>query len=58
MKLISGERDNTVPWALTNAAFKRQRRNPTVTEIQETLDAGTRSSSTPAGRTSRARRCR
>jgi non-heme chloroperoxidase len=35
MQLISGQRDNTVPWAITNAAFKRQRRNPSVTEIQE-----------------------
>jgi pimeloyl-ACP methyl ester carboxylesterase len=26
--LISGEKDNTVPWALTNAAYKRQRRTP------------------------------
>ncbi|HKE73469.1 MAG TPA: alpha/beta hydrolase [Acidimicrobiales bacterium] len=48
--LISGEKDNTVPWALTNAAFKRQRRNPGVTEITEipgrghalTIDSGWR----------------
>ncbi len=33
--LVSGARDNTVPWALTNGAFKRQRRNPAVTEIIE-----------------------
>lgn len=25
MLIISGERDNTVPWALANAAFKQQR---------------------------------
>ena len=33
--LISGERDHTVPWALTNAAYKKQARNPGVTEIVE-----------------------
>lgn len=33
--LISGEKDNTVPWALTNAAYKRQARNEAVTEIVE-----------------------
>ena len=33
--IISGERDNTVPWALTNAAYKQQRKNPGVTEIKE-----------------------
>jgi pimeloyl-ACP methyl ester carboxylesterase len=35
MLLISGQRDNTVPWAIANASFKRQRRNPAVTEIIE-----------------------
>ena len=25
--IISGERDNTIPWALANAAFKKQKRN-------------------------------
>ena len=33
--IISGEKDNTVPWALANAAYKRQKRNPGVTEITE-----------------------
>jgi pimeloyl-ACP methyl ester carboxylesterase len=33
--IISGERDNTIPWALANAAFKKQQRNPGVTEITE-----------------------
>jgi non-heme chloroperoxidase len=33
--IISGEKDNTVPWALANGAFKRQRRNDNVTEIAE-----------------------
>ena len=27
--LISGEKDHTVPWALTNSAFKKQDDNPT-----------------------------
>ncbi|HEX6392099.1 MAG TPA: alpha/beta hydrolase [Acidimicrobiales bacterium] len=31
--IIEGERDHTVPWALANAAYKRQARNPGVTEI-------------------------
>ena len=31
--IIDGEMDNTVPWAVANAAFKRQKRNPDVTEI-------------------------
>jgi non-heme chloroperoxidase len=31
--IISGERDNTVPWAIANAAYKRQARNQGVTEI-------------------------
>ncbi len=35
MKLLSGENDNTVPWAMTNASFNRQRRNQGLTEIQE-----------------------
>jgi pimeloyl-ACP methyl ester carboxylesterase len=31
--IISGERDNTVPWAIANASYKRQKRNAGVTEI-------------------------
>ena len=31
--IIEGENDHTVPWAIANAAYKRQRRNPGVTEI-------------------------
>ncbi|MGY1670809.1 alpha/beta hydrolase [Geodermatophilus sp. SYSU D00710] len=31
--IIEGEKDHTVPWAIANAAYKRQRRNPAVTEI-------------------------
>ena len=33
--IVSGEKDNTVPWAIANASFKRQKRNPGVTEIVE-----------------------
>jgi pimeloyl-ACP methyl ester carboxylesterase len=33
--IISGEKDNTVPWAIANASFKRQKRNEGVTEIVE-----------------------
>jgi non-heme chloroperoxidase len=31
--IIDGEKDHTVPWAIAHAAYKRQRRNPGVTEI-------------------------
>ncbi|SRR6266508_6512806 len=33
--IISGEKDNTVPWAIANASFKQQKRNAGVTEIVE-----------------------
>jgi len=33
--IISGEKDNTVPWAIANATYKRQTKNPNVTEIVE-----------------------
>ena len=38
--IISGEKDHTVPWALSNASYRRQRRNPGITEIIETKDRG------------------
>jgi non-heme chloroperoxidase len=38
--LISGEKDNTVPWALTNGAYKKQKRNEGVTEIVEIKNRG------------------
>jgi non-heme chloroperoxidase len=38
--LISGEKDHTVPWALTNAAYKRQSRNTGLTEIVEMPSRG------------------
>jgi pimeloyl-ACP methyl ester carboxylesterase len=39
--LISdGEKDNTVPWAIANASYKRQKRNPGVTEIVQVPGRG------------------
>jgi|SRR4051794_37684131 non-heme chloroperoxidase len=38
--IISGEQDHTVPWAIANAAFKKQHRNPNVTEIVEITGRG------------------
>jgi pimeloyl-ACP methyl ester carboxylesterase len=38
--IISGEKDHTVPWAVANAAYRRQQRNPGVTEITELPDRG------------------
>jgi non-heme chloroperoxidase len=38
--VISGEKDNTVPWAIANASFKHQERNPGVTEIHEMPNRG------------------
>lgn len=40
MKLISGGADHTVPWAITNASYKKQRRNVATTEIEEIPDRG------------------
>jgi pimeloyl-ACP methyl ester carboxylesterase len=33
--VISGEKDHTVPWAIANASYEKQARNPGVTEIVE-----------------------
>jgi len=38
--IIDGEKDHTVPWAIANAAYKRQRRNPGVTEIVKIPNRG------------------
>jgi pimeloyl-ACP methyl ester carboxylesterase len=38
--IIDGEKDHTVPWAIANAAFKRQRRNPGITEIVKIPNRG------------------
>ena len=50
MLLISGEKDHTVPWAITNASYKQQSHNKGVTEIVQmpgrghalTIDSGWR----------------
>jgi pimeloyl-ACP methyl ester carboxylesterase len=50
MLIISGEKDHTVPWAIANAGYKKQKRNDAVTEIVEmpgrghslTIDSGWR----------------
>jgi pimeloyl-ACP methyl ester carboxylesterase len=48
--IVSGEKDNTVPWAIANASYRKQKRNHAVTEIVEmpgrghalTIDSGWR----------------
>ena len=50
MLIISGEKDHTVPWAIANSSYKKQKRNEAVTEITEmkgrghalTIDSGWR----------------
>ena len=54
--IVEGEKDNTVPWAIANAAFKLQRRNPAPTAIERiggrghglVIDAGWRDVATVA----------
>jgi non-heme chloroperoxidase len=38
--IIEGEKDHTVPWSIANASYKRQRRNPAVTEIVKIPNRG------------------
>jgi pimeloyl-ACP methyl ester carboxylesterase len=38
--IIDGEKDHTVPWAIANASYKRQRRNQAVTEIVKIPNRG------------------
>jgi pimeloyl-ACP methyl ester carboxylesterase len=38
--IISGEKDHTVPWAIANASFKKQKRNKSTTEITEIENRG------------------
>jgi pimeloyl-ACP methyl ester carboxylesterase len=38
--IIEGEKDHTVPWAIANASYKRQVRNPNVTEIKKVPNRG------------------
>ena len=48
--IVSGEKDNTVPWSMANAAFRQQQANPGLTEIVQipgrghslTIDSGWR----------------
>jgi pimeloyl-ACP methyl ester carboxylesterase len=38
--ILDGEKDNTVPWAIANASYKKQHRNDNVTEIEQIPDRG------------------
>ena len=38
--IINGEKDHTVPWAIANASYKKQKRNQAVTEIVEIPNRG------------------
>ena len=50
MLIVSADSDHTVPWAIANASYKKQKRNKGVTEIVKmpgrghalTIDAGWR----------------
>src|SRR6476619_1257122 len=38
--ILDGEKDHTVHWAIANASYKRQKRNPGVTEIKQMPNRG------------------
>jgi pimeloyl-ACP methyl ester carboxylesterase len=38
--IMCGEHDHIVPWAIANASFKQQKKNPGITEIQKMPDRG------------------
>jgi len=38
--IISGEKDHTVPWAIANASYKKQKKNEGITEIEEIPNRG------------------
>jgi pimeloyl-ACP methyl ester carboxylesterase len=38
--IIDGEKDHTVPWAIANASYKRQKHNEAVTEIKQIPNRG------------------
>ena len=38
--IIDGEKDHTVPWAIANAAYNRQKHNEAVTEIKKIPNRG------------------
>ena len=40
MLIISGEKDHTVPWAIANSSYKRERHNKDVTEIEKIAGRG------------------
>src|SRR5262249_50524971 len=40
MLIISADSDHTVPWAIANASYKRQKRNKSVTEIVKMTGRG------------------
>jgi non-heme chloroperoxidase len=40
MLIISADSDHTVPWAIANASYKREKRNPGVTEIVKMENRG------------------
>jgi pimeloyl-ACP methyl ester carboxylesterase len=40
MKFLSGENDHTVPWAIANASYKRQKHNEAETVIQKMPNRG------------------
>jgi pimeloyl-ACP methyl ester carboxylesterase len=40
MLIISADNDHTVPWAIANASFKKQKRNESTTEIMKVPDRG------------------
>jgi pimeloyl-ACP methyl ester carboxylesterase len=38
--IVSGEKDNTVPWSIANASFRQQQDNPGLTEIVQMRNRG------------------
>jgi pimeloyl-ACP methyl ester carboxylesterase len=38
--VVSGEKDQAIPWAIAHASYQRQRRNPGITEIHEVANRG------------------
>jgi non-heme chloroperoxidase len=38
--IISGDQDHTVPFAIAEAAYKRQVKNPGITEVKEMSNRG------------------
>jgi pimeloyl-ACP methyl ester carboxylesterase len=38
--ILDGDKDHTVPWAIANASYKRQKGNPSVTEIKNMHNRG------------------